>query len=92
MKSLNEILDGLTDLREQDRELFDDAVTMLIYLDEAARNTGWEILSRVSKAYAGSDLYLKGRNGMIHSRASGQTMPLDKAVEEFITQLELDAD
>lgn len=92
MKSLNEILDGLIALREQDRELFDDAVTMLIYLDEAARNAGWETLSRISKAYAGCDLYLKGRNGMVYSRASGQTMPFDKAVEEFITQLELDAD
>lgn len=90
MKTLNEVIDGLSALRDQDHELIDDAITTLIYLDEVAAAMGWDVLKRVSKAYAGGDLYLYGRNGMIYSRGSGKTMPLEDAIDEFVARLESD--
>lgn len=90
MKTLNEVIDGLSALRDQDHELIDDAITTLIYLDEVAAAGGWDVLKRVSRAYAGGDLYLYGRNGMIYSRGSGKTMPLEDAIDEFVARVETD--
>lgn len=90
MKTLSEIIDGLSALRDQDHELIDDAITTLIYLDEVTAAMGWDVLKRVSKAYAGGDLYLYGRNGMIYSRVSGKTMPVEDAINEFVTKVESD--
>lgn len=87
MRTLNEILEGLAAIRDQNRDLIDDTTTMLIYQDEIASAHGWDKLKQFSEAYAGSDLYLMGRNGMIYSRVSGTTMPLEDAVNEFAEYL-----
>lgn len=87
MRTLNEILEGLATIRDQNRDLIDDTTTMLIYQDEVASAHGWDKLKQFSEAYAGSPLYLMGRNGMIYSRVSGTTMTLEDAVNEFTKYL-----
>ena len=87
MRTLNEILEGLATIRDQNRDLIDDTTTMLIYQDEVASAHGWDKLKQFSEAYAGSSLYLMGRNGMIYSRVSGTTMTLEDAVNEFTEYL-----
>ena len=60
-------------------------------LRASADNREWELFSLLSAVWFGKDVYFRQEDGMIYSRLSGEYMPFDQAVDEFVSALHEDS-